>query len=655
MSIGAALAITTAGLVVPFSQTSAEAADAFTCNGPASVFNNNTNGYLYRRDLNNPVTASYSWGAAKDIGKSGWTFGRILGGPGGRVYGINSARMFRYRWTGTGWESVNGSTSWQISTSFTGYATSAFRDKITVDEAGDFYLVDNTGRLRWYRFDEPSRKWVISGKVLDTGWDKYNLVVATSPGVLYARLTADGTLHRYRFDTATERWLIRDKLVGSSGFSSFTKGLFSVGSDTLFGIKADGALVQYRYREDTNTWPVAMDQFGSGWAAFPNVFASTNTCRLTENFSPVVPVTPPAQYSPVMVMQAPPAEGAALGKVELVYVDNIGRVMHGRQDPDALGGFTQWTALEAIESSTGRPALVADSAKRVNLFTHQTNGDIRSLTQAEAGSVAWNSWAGQGGAMRSEPSVVQLSDSSMALFALDYDGALWVCPQDGAAGDLLPWTKLGGTGLTGNPVVNAGPDGTATITAIDGTGTVMTATYRNRALTSSFASIGGIGFTGTPAVVVMPGRRFLIFARHTDGTIKQQYQNPDGTWSGTWSPVGIGDITPDGNPAVFLDPNLGRILVVTRTTDNHLYQSWETAQGSRTWGNWDLNGFGNTYLADPTIFSYQNSNGSGLAFYSRDVNGNPAPFVAPGVIALARKSDAAGPIFIPKQIAQPKN
>ncbi|MEU6208209.1 tachylectin-related carbohydrate-binding protein [Micromonospora musae] len=653
LGLGTAVAVTTVGLVAP-AAAPAYAADTFTCTGPAGVFNSTTaGGTLQWRKLTAPGSTASSWSSATTIGSSGWaSFGRVLGGPDGRVYAINANGLHRYRWTGSEWENLDGKQAFPMSDKFVSYGNSTWRNKITVDEIGDFYLVDASGRLKWYRYDEPARKWTIENRTIDTGWDRFDLIVAAGPGVIYAR-QPDGKLYRYRFDPVSQRWLSRDKYV-TAGWNVFTKGMFSVGGDTLFGIKADGALVQYRYREDTNTWPVAMDQIGSGWAAFPNVFASTNTCRLTENFSPVVPVTPPAQYSPVVVMQAPPAEGAALGKLELVYVDNIGRVRHGRQNPDDFGS-AQWSTLEEIESSTGRPALVADSAKRVNLFTHQTNGDIRSLTQAAAGSVAWNSWAGQGGAMRSEPSVVQLSDSSMALFALDSDGALWVRPQDGAAGDLLPWTKLGGTGLTGNPVVNAGPDGTATITAIDGTGTVMTATYHNRALTTNFAGVGDTGFTGTPAVVVMPGRRFLIFARHTDGTIKQQYQNADGTWSGTWSPVGIGDITPDGNPAAFLDPNLGRILVVTRTTENHLYQSWETAQGSRTWGNWDLNGFGNTYLADPTIFSYQSSNGSGLAFYSRDINGNPAPFVAPGVIALARKSDTAGPIFTPRQISQPES
>ncbi|WP_225853547.1 tachylectin-related carbohydrate-binding protein [Micromonospora sp. AMSO31t] len=635
---------------MPFAQTPAQAADSFTCSGPASFFNNNTSGLLYHRTLTNPLTTTYSWSGATDIGKSGWTFGRMLGGPNGRVYAINSAGLTRFRWTGTTWEQVDGKINWLLSSSFTGYATSAFRDKITVDEAGDFYLIDGNGILRWYRFDEPSRKWVISGKALDTGWDKYNLVVATSPGVLYARLAADGTLHRYRFDPATERWLMRDKLVGSSGWAAFTRGLFSAGGDSVFGIQSNGDLYQYRYREDTGTWPVLFQKIGSGWN-FPNVFATTNTCHQGGLTSPVKPSTPTVANAPLSAMQAPPAPGATLGTVEYAYTDNIGRLVHGRQtDPDSFSSV-QWTPVSGADAHTGKPALIADYQGRINLYGHQTNSDIRPLSQTAPGALTWNAWGNLAGGMRSEPSVVRLSDDSLAVFALDTDGALWARPQNGRDGDLLPWTKLGGTGLTGTPVVDAGLNGTATVTAIDSTGAVVTATYQNRALTAPFASIGGgTGFAGTPAVVVMPGRRAMVFARHSDGTIKKQYQNTDGTWPGTWTLVGTGTITPAGNPAAILDPNLGRILVVTRTTENSIYNAWETGQGTETWGTWTLNGGEGLYGVDPTAFSYQASGGTRLAFVSRTLNGTVVPFVTDASV-LTR---TAAPRFSSVKIPQPK-
>ena len=72
----------------------------------------------------------------------------------------------------------------------------------------------------------PSRlkTWTISARAIDTGWNKYNLLVATAPGVLYARAACDGRLYRYRFDPATQRWVDR---TGSSGsFSWVRQGSF---------------------------------------------------------------------------------------------------------------------------------------------------------------------------------------------------------------------------------------------------------------------------------------------------------------------------------------------------------------------------------------------------------------------------------------------
>ncbi|MFI5837255.1 tachylectin-related carbohydrate-binding protein [Micromonospora sp. NPDC051300] len=616
---------------------------------------NTTAGLLYQRDLRNPFTGSTTWGGQTTIGTSGWTAGRMLGGPDGRVYTISSAGLNRYRRVGTSWELVDGKQNWLISSSFTGYATAAFRDKITVDEAGDFYLIDNAGKLRWYRFDEPTRKWVISGRVIDSGWEKYNLVVATSPGVLYARLASGGTLHRYRFDPSTERWLMRDKLVGSSGFASFTKGLFTAGGDSLFGVQATGNVIQYRYDEDAGGWPVQSQSVGT--MNYPNVFTFTNICHQGALTAPVRPSTPTQQYSPIAVLQAPPASGAAVGTVEYAYVDNIGRTIHGRQtDPDAYSSI-QWTPVESVESSTGKPSLTTDKDGKLRLFTHQTSSDVRVLTQTALGAPAWKPWAGLAGGMLSEPVGVRLADDTLVVFALDAGGALWARTQDkvdGADGDLLGWTKLGGTGLAGNPAVTVGTDGSATVTAVDGTGAVVTATYKDRALTTPFTSIGGTGFTGTPAVVVMPGRRAMVFARNGDGTIKRQYQNVDGTWSGTWDTVGSGTVTAAGNPSAILDPNLGRILVVTRTSDNTLVNSWETGQGTGVWGDWISPDGLATYPTDPTAFSLQNSSGTSLAYVSRNLNGSVIVFVAQGLTSAARRTTATAPRFAQVTIPQPR-
>ncbi|SCF34441.1 Tachylectin [Micromonospora echinospora] len=646
-------------VVAPIQPTPAQAADTFTCTGAASVFNSQSTGILQRRSLNNPGTTSYSWGSATTIGSSGWNgYGRFLGGPDGRVYGINANGLTRFRWTGSAWETVDGKINWLISPSFTEHATSSMRNKITVDEIGDFYLIDASGKLRWYRYDETAKNWVISGRVLDTGWDKYDLVVAGTTGVLYAR-TPEGKLHRYRFDPVSQRWLSRDKLVGT-GWNGFTKGLFSVGGDTLYGIQADGDLFQYRYREDTNTWLVMAHHIGSGWGGYPNVFATTNTCKLTETFSPPRPATPIQSHAPIAVMQAPAAAGAAMGTLEFVYSDNIGQLRHGRMDPDNFLSL-QWTSVSEFEAYTGKPALTVDN-QRVSIFAHQSTSNVRSRTQAATGSPAWNSWLGLGGAMKSEPAAVRLSDNTVAVFALDADGALWFRHQDGVGGDLLPWRNLGGSGLTGTPVVTPVADRAAIIVVADSAGNVRTTTYQDGALTAGWTDLGGGGVTGTPSVVLLPGTRLMVFGRHSGGTIQTKTQNIDGTWPGTWTPIGAGAITPEGSPSAVLSPNSGLVSVFTRAADGLIHHSRETAQGSGEWANWIVARPAEeppteTYPVDPTAFTHQSSNGTVVAYVTRNVNGATRYYRLQnelGGLSAARSTSGANPTFEERTLPQPR-
>ena len=657
LALTAAALIGAAGLVAPLPASPAQAAtDAFSCTGAAAFFNSTTTGTLVRRQYSTPGRDGGVFTAATTVGPAGWqTFGRLLGGPDRRVYGINSTGLNRYRWTGSVWETVDGKQSWNISTSFTNYATAAFRNKITVDQIGDFYAVDAQGKLRWYRFDESTRKWTIDARVIDTGWDRYNLIVAGAPGTLYAR-TADGKLYRHRFDPASQRWLLRDRQVGSSGWGAFTRGLFSAGGDTLFGIQADGDLFQYRFREDNLSWALTADQIGNGWEGFPNVFTTTNTCGQGAITSPALPATPAQQNAPLAVVQAPPA-GSALGSLEIAYTDNIGQLRHGRANPDSLFSV-QWSPVPGTEAYTGKPSLVSDAQSRVTIVAHETTSNVGSLTQKTPAMPDWNPWLALGGAMRSEPTAVRLSDDTRAVFALDAEGALWHRRQDGTAGDLLPWTPLGGTSLTGTPVAVPGADGTAALLVANAAGTLQTATYKGGALTSAWTGLGGAGFVDTPSVVTLPGRRLMVFARHTDGVVKSQLQNLDGTWPGTWNAVGDSGVTPVGSPTAVLSPNTGRISVFTRTTDDTIQHSRQTAAGSTAWGNWATATVPDeTYPTDPTAFVFQNSSGIRLGFVSRTANGSVRLYdTDESAASLAtRAAPAAGISFTRQEIPQPRD
>ncbi|BCB76934.1 tachylectin-related carbohydrate-binding protein [Phytohabitans flavus] len=656
-AIGAALSTLAVTIVTPLTQAPAQAADTVVCGSPASVFAAETGGIFWRYPLNSPGETTSGWQTRVRVG-GGWnTFGRVVGGPDNRVYGINANGLTRYRWIGpaSNWELVDGKQNWVISTDFKEYATAALRDKITVDESGDFYTVDATGRLRWHRFDETARSWVVAGRVIDTGWDRYNLIVAGSTGVLYARAAADGRLFRYRFDPVSQRWLDRDRLVGT-GWQTFTKGVFSVGGDTLFGIKATGAMNQYRFREDNNTWAVQKPDLGAGWAGFGNVAASTNTCRLNVSHTPTRPVTTVQSHAPTGAMQAA-ASDTALGTLEYAYTDNIGQLRHGRQNPDDFNSV-QWTTVSDGGAYTGKPALTDGADKRVHILSQSTTSDARQLTQTTAGTPAWNPWTNLAGAMKSTPAAVRLSDNTLVVFALDADGAVWSRRQDGPSGDLMAWRKLGGTGFTGNPVVTASADRSAILTVTDAAGTVHTATYRDGTL-GTFTSLGGTGFTGTPAVVTIPGFRLMLFARHTSGPVMAQLQHSDGTFPGTWTPVGDDTITPVGSPTAVLSPNTGLVSVLTRTPEGIIYYSAQTAQGADTWRNWIIakpESVIEPYPTDPTMFTYTSTNGTKLAFVVRTAANSVRLYeiVEPTTLLhRTARQTAPAPTFVERPIPQP--
>ncbi len=654
------LTIAASGLSITIRSSAAQAADSFTCTGPAAFFNATTSGTLQRRQYSTPGRAGGTWTTPTTPGTGGWqNFGRILGGPDGRIYGINSNGLHRYRWTGTTWENHDGKQGPAIHTGFTQFASAVHRDKITVDELGDFYLIDGNGVLRWYRYAESTKTWPSFGRVLDTGWNKYNLLVATSPGVLYARATSDGRVYRYRFDPVSQRWLDRDRLVGGTGFANFTKGLFSAGDDTLYGIQTNGDLQQFRYREDILNWELTYNRIGTGWG-FPNVFTMTNACHQGAISSPARPPTPIQPDSSITVVQAPSAT-TARGTLEIAFADNIGQLRHGRANPDSLGTI-QWSAVPGVDAYTGKPAVVADAQDRVNLFAHEVTSDIATLRQKTVAMPDWEPWLGLGGAMRSGPAVVRLSDNTMALFAFDADGLLWQRQMATAEGFPPPWSPVAGGGLTGTtstPVVVAGADGAATIFAVTAAGAVVTATWRAGALTSGWVNLGSTGFTGTPSATVLPGRRVMVIAGHADGSVGAQLQNTDGTWPGSWTTVGDTSITPAGPPSAALSPTTGRMYAFVRAPDGVIHASWQIVPGSATWSPWTDASSGLSYTTDPTAFTWQNGEGQQIGFATRNVNLSVRIFwvneAAQSSAPRTNRASAGAPTFSGRDIPGPPN
>ncbi|WP_285689590.1 tachylectin-related carbohydrate-binding protein [Actinoplanes sp. NBRC 103695] len=544
----------------------------------------------------------------------------------------------RYRWTGGGFETQpDGQQRRRLSTGFTQYATAAYRNKITVDEIGDIYLVDGNGVLRWYRYDEALGAFTIGGRPIDTGWNRYELIVSAGPGVLYGR-TSNGDLFRSRFEPASQRWIAQHLKVGA-GWGGF-KNLFSAGGDTLFGVQTDGDLIHYRYVEDSNTWTLLAKDIDDGWAVHNNAWATTNTCRLTDRKTPARPATPIQPNSPTVAIQRP-AAGTAIGALEYLFADNIGRLRHAYQENPDLFGNIQWAAVPTDAAFTGRPALVVNPQGNVRLLAQNTNSDAWSFTRQPTAGTSWLAGVDSGGALASRPAAVKLTDGTLAAFGLDAGGALWSRRYDTVAGDLLAWVKLGGTDLTGELTVIAGPDNKASVFALNAAGTPMMATWTAGTL-SAWTSLGGTGLTGTLSVVKLPGQVLRLFARDATGTVVTQQQG-----AGVWTPVG--SFTAAGSPAAVLDPPTGRLVVVARGTDNEIHRVVEASTGTATWGDWlplSLDA-SDPAATDPTITEFTGGTGQTYEIVFRNPNDATRVYTrqTPSGAAAARTAAAAGPGF----------
>jgi hypothetical protein len=156
--------------------------------------------------------------------------------------------------------------------------------------------------------------------------------------------------------------------------------------------------------------------------------------------------------------------------------------------------------------------------------------------------------------------------------------------------------------------------------ALDTASQPKTATYRAGAL-STWTSLGGSGFNGMPAVVVLPGDRLRVFVRAGDGTIMTKQQDPvTGAWPSAWDPVG--GAVAAGSPTAVLSPTSGRIELIAHRADGHYLTTGETEQASGVWRPWQevVNQFGEALVAatDPTAVTYTDCGGRTWGFVVRN-------------------------------------
>ncbi|KJK47074.1 hypothetical protein UK23_21425 [Lentzea aerocolonigenes] len=337
-------------------------------------------------------------------------------------------------------------------------------------------------------------------------------------------------------------------------------------------------------------------------------------------FAEPLPVLPVAQNTPISVAQAAPVAGQGAGTVEYAYVDNIGRVVIGHQTQ--LDNFccVQFTPISGNEAFTGQPSLVARPDGTVQVSAQYADGgDVWTSAQTAPKASSWTSFTDIGGSPAAPPATVQLGTGVTTQFGVDADGKLWTYAQTGA----VPfWRGLGGTGLTGTPVLTTVRDGVQLFLRTT-TGTITTATYRTDGSLSAWTDLGGDG-TGAPAVVLYPGYRLRVFARAADGTIVTKLQDTTGTFPQTWDTLGT--FVSPGNPAAMIDPVSGLTVVIARAGDGIIHKAVETGQGSGVFKDWTFAQVDQPAPAaatDPTFATINNGSGQTTFFVYRTVNGTP--------------------------------
>jgi hypothetical protein len=186
-------------------------------------------------------------------------------------------------------------------------------------------------------------------------------------------------------------------------------------------------------------------------------------------------------------------------------------------------------------------------------------------------------------------------DNRLALSAVDGDGLLWSRAQSAVNGSYTGWRQVGDVG------------------------NLHTVGYDSAETSFTWTALGGGDLTGSPVVVTYPGYRLQVSAHSAARGIVTEEQTSSGSWTGDWQSTGTFDAA--GSPAAILDSVLGRVAVVARGPGNEIFRTWETSQGSGTWGTWQkVIDATDPAASDPTIATVTNSTGPTFFVVLRGTN-----------------------------------
>lgn len=207
------------------------------------------------------------------------------------------------------------------------------------------------------------------------------------------------------------------------------------------------------------------------------------------------------------------------------------------------GAWQGWSSLGGI--GTGNVAIELDASNRVTAFVRGTDFAVYRNQQLAASSASWTGWTSMGGILDSGLSVGRNTNGALEVFGIGTDGYSMMYHN---------WQTCANCGWNG------------------------------------WASLGG-QWNRHPAVTKNLGGALEIFAieRPRYGTYLDRiyHKSQLNGWNG-WSFLeGYWHV---GTPAFGMNLN-GRLSIVARGDDRHLYIATQTAQNSLTWGSWsDLGG-----------------------------------------------------------------
>ncbi|MFJ9785419.1 tachylectin-related carbohydrate-binding protein [Amycolatopsis sp. NPDC101161] len=612
----------------------AAAADTITCRASAGVFYTLPDTHLDLDRHNEPETGATSWTGRTTIGFT-WS-GKTLAGPDGRMYTVaDNGDVTRQRRLATGWE--NGGVGQKIATGWNGVTLASQRNRITVDATGDFYWThDNI--LAWVRYDETTKVW--TDRLIDTGWTqtKYDLIVGAGAGVFYARTPA-GALYRFQYDPVSQRWIEYATLVGTNGWQNFSQ-VASAGGDVLYALdKNNGQIKWYRYL-GAGSWtgPKVVGTIGTDY----QLSVTTDDCKL---INPGLPSRPsvPTRPSPATFL----AEGAE-GKIQHFYVDDFGRLIHGRQRTDDVT-IVEFAVVPGYQEFSDVPSAVRTADNSLLVAALGQDSETRTSNQA-AGTTSWPALTGFGG-WTPGPARVVVRDGVSYAFAVDAGGKLWLRPQDPASKQFLPWRVLPSTGLSPDITVVTQTDG-IDVFARTTAGLYTKATYTDGAL-SAWLTVPGTSWPSVAAAVANPDKNLQVFATQPDGVVATQ-RELSGGFTGTWKP--LAGVTATGSPAAAMDPG-GTIHVAVRANDGYVYVTEQVAPGSATYRDWQRlsdsrTGASYQSTTDPALVAH--STGGVVAAF-RDADGVSYVYsssVASGL--AARTTDGSRSVFTGGPLPKPK-